>query len=216
LANWQSILVKHQLSGFNVLPYLSAILFVKPINKDSVEISIYFATMLKHIQQGSKRIQQDNMEIEPLLTKKIFPKLLSTWWNSGEGVLQISSQVSSQAFRQQSCSDSTSEDRKLIEITIKGWEHQKFYILPGDAKRYPYPKPQQTDSTHNRDNVTTVINCITVLLLDTWRTTQHGSIVITSEKHRNGNIEVSMGTTPSHRFILDPTQLRTFVTEEIK
>jgi hypothetical protein len=162
-----------------------------------------------------KSIQNDN--IEQLLTAKILPILFSTWRNSGEGVLHISSQVSSQACSGQSYSDSTSEDRniKLIEITIRGWEHQKFYILPGDAKRYPYPKPQQPDYTYDCDDVTSVINCLVTLLLDIWRTTKHGSIVITSEKNRNGNINVSMGTTPSRRFTLDPNQLTTSVTEEV-
>jgi hypothetical protein len=164
--------------------------------------------MLKSIQ---------HTRIETLLTEKISPIFLSTWRNSGEGIVQILSQVSSQAYIGQSSSDSTSENWKVkfIEITIIGWEHQKFYILPEDAKRHPYPKPRQPDFTDNHDDVMSIVNCLTALLLDIWRTTKHGSIVITSERNRNGNIEVLIGTTPSRRFTLDPNQLTTSVTEEI-
>jgi hypothetical protein len=117
--------------------------------------------------------------------------------------------IASKACAEASCSGKNLDkrSRKLIEVTIEGWENRKFYILPEDANSYPYPGVKRSNSIQENDDITIVMDCIEILLLDTWKATAHGFLIVKSQKNRNGNIEVLVGTTPMHRYFIHPYQI---------
>jgi hypothetical protein len=132
----------------------------------------------------------------------LFPLVQSPWVKNQEGTVNIVSRICHGAPWPYTHLD---QSMKFLAVTIESIEHQDFHLSLKEVQTYP--KSDITQLDYKSSDGRNIYDCIKATLISTWKSTGYGRLSIKSKKHRSGKIEVFVGETISHRFLVDPRQL---------